>query len=204
VLVNNAGYGLAGTVEQTPLTDVRAQFETIVLGMTRLTRLVLPGMRALGTGTVVNMASIFGRFAVPGGGFYHATKHAVEALSQALRLEVRRFGIRVVVIEPGPVRTPFGDRYIASVPPGDGVYAAFHRDLVEYYESVYRRIRPSLAGSLAVTPEQVARVVEKAVRSRHPRRRYPVGLLTHSVFAMRRLLPDAAFERFVRTEFPVP
>ncbi|MBG0566142.1 SDR family NAD(P)-dependent oxidoreductase [Actinoplanes aureus] len=204
VLVNNAGYGLAGTVEETPLTDVRAQFETNVLGTVRLTQLVLPGMRARGGGTVVNMASIFGRFAVAGGGFYHATKHAVEAVSQALRLEVRRFGVRVVVIEPGPVRTPFGSTYIGTLRQGDEVYGEFRHELVEYYEAIYHRTRRTLPSVLAVDPEQVARVVEKAVCSRRPRQRYPVGALTHGVFALRRLLPDAAFERFLRSEFPAP
>ncbi|MFD0383272.1 SDR family oxidoreductase [Streptomyces stramineus] len=116
VLVNNAGYGLSGTFEETGLDRVRDQFETNVFGLVRLTQLVLPGMREHGGGTVVNVSSIFGRYAAPGGGYYHASKHAVEALSDALRLEVSGFGIRVVVVEPGPVHTAWGQAFIDRLP----------------------------------------------------------------------------------------
>ena len=101
VLVNNAGYSLSGAVESVPLEDARRQFETNVFGLARLTQLVLPGMRRQGCGRVVNVSSMGGRLTFPGGGWYHASKHAVEALSDALRFEVQGFGIDVVVIEPG-------------------------------------------------------------------------------------------------------
>src|SRR5207302_8923943 len=103
VLVNNAGYGLHGAVEEADLADVRRQFETNVFGLARLTQLVLPGMRRQGWGRIINVSSMGGRLTFPGGGYYHATKHAVEAISDALRFEVRPFGIDVVVIEPGPI-----------------------------------------------------------------------------------------------------
>ena len=109
VLVNNAGYGLYGTVEQLPMAEIRRQFETNFFGLVRLTQLVLPGMRAAGGGRILNVSSMGGRATLPGGAFYHASKYAVEALSDALRMEVARFGIHVVLIEPGPVRTPWND-----------------------------------------------------------------------------------------------
>src|ERR1043165_7446850 len=109
VLVNNAGYGLYGTVEQLPMTEIRRQFETNFFGLVRLTQLVLPGMRAAGGGRIINVSSMGGRATLPGGAFYHASKYAVEALSDGLRMEVARFGIDVGLIEPGPVKTPWND-----------------------------------------------------------------------------------------------
>jgi NAD(P)-dependent dehydrogenase (short-subunit alcohol dehydrogenase family) len=104
ILVNNAGYELVGPLEEVPLAEVRRQFETNVFGLVRLTQLALPGMRAQGDGRIVNLASVFGRFGVPGGAFYDATKHAVAGLSDALRLELARFGIRVILIEATAAR----------------------------------------------------------------------------------------------------
>ena len=115
VLVNNAGYALQGSIEETSLEEVRAQFEANVFGLVRLCQLVLPGMRSAGTGTIVNMGSMGGRFTFPGGGFYHASKHAVEAVTDALRLEVASFGVRVVLVEPGPVQTAFGDTAMSTM-----------------------------------------------------------------------------------------
>ena len=106
VLINNAGYSQSGAVESVPLDNVRRQFETNVFGLLRLRQLVLPGMRAQRWGKVVNLSSMGGRLTFPGGGLYHATKYAVEALTDALRFEVRGFGIDVMLIEPGPHRHP--------------------------------------------------------------------------------------------------
>ncbi len=107
VLVNNAGYGSDGTIEEVPMEEVRRQFETNVFGLSRMTQLVLPAMRAQRWGRIVNVSSMGGRMTLLGGGFYHATKYAVEAISDALRFEVGRFGIHVVVIEPGIIKTDF-------------------------------------------------------------------------------------------------
>src|SRR5881275_1987160 len=115
VLVNNAGYGQEGAFEEVPMAEVRRQFETNVFGLARLTQLVLPGMRRQGWGKVVNLSSMGGRLTFPGGGVYHASKHAVEALSDALRFEVRGFGIDVITIEPGLIRTEFGDTAVGSI-----------------------------------------------------------------------------------------
>ena len=115
VLVNNAGYGLYGPVEQLPMDEIRRQFETNFFGLVRLTQLVLPGMRSRGKGRILNVSSMGGRITLPGGAFYHASKYAVEALSDALRMEVAQFGIDVVLIEPGPVKTPWNDIAAASL-----------------------------------------------------------------------------------------
>jgi NAD(P)-dependent dehydrogenase (short-subunit alcohol dehydrogenase family) len=115
VLINNAGYGLYGPVEQQPMAEIRREFETNFFGLVRLTQLVLPGMRRQGRGRILNVSSMGGRITLPGGAFYHASKYAVEALSDALRMEVAQFGIDVVLIEPGPVKTPWNDVAAASL-----------------------------------------------------------------------------------------
>ena len=118
-LINNAGYGEYGTVEETDLDAVRTMFETNVFGLARMTQLVLPGMRAAGTGLIVNIGSMGGRITFPVGGYYHATKYAVEGITDALRNEVRQFGIDVTLIEPGPIRTQFEDTINTSAAVGN-------------------------------------------------------------------------------------
>ena len=108
-LVNNAGYSQSGAIEEVPLEDVRRQFETNVFGLVRMCQLVLPGMRAQRSGRIVNVSSMGANFTFPGGGLYHATKYAVEAISDALRFEVAGFGIHVVIVQPGLIRTGFAD-----------------------------------------------------------------------------------------------
>src|SRR3954468_4344806 len=126
VLINNAGYSQSGAVESVPMEDVRRQFETNVFGLVRLTQLVLPAMRAQGWGKVVNVSSMGANLVFPGGGFYHATKFAVNAISDALRYEVKGFGVDVVTIEPGLITTEFGETAAASTGAGDGPYAEFN------------------------------------------------------------------------------
>ena len=127
VLVNNAGYSQSGAIETVPLDAVRRQFETNVFGLARMCQLVLPGMRAQRYGKIVNLSSMGGKLVFPGGGYYHATKHAVEAISDALRFEVAGFGIDVIVIEPGLIRTQFAETAATSLAGehGDDAYAAF-------------------------------------------------------------------------------
>jgi NAD(P)-dependent dehydrogenase (short-subunit alcohol dehydrogenase family) len=204
VLVNNAGYALAGAVEDTPAEAWRAQFETNVFGPVRLTQLVLPGMRQQGWGRIVNISSIRGKAAPPGGGAYDASKHALEALSDALRLETERFGVATTLVEPGPVRSALAAATVATMAGEEPVYAEFRQRLAEWYGAVYGPGRPNLVGRFTVASDAVARVVERAVFARRPRPRYPVGPLAHGFLAMRRLLPDRAFDQFVRARFPVP
>src|ERR687889_1801289 len=126
VLVNNAGYSQSGAVEAVPMEKGRQQFETNVFGLVRMCQLVLPGMRRQGYGRIVNVSSMGGKLTFPGAGYYHASKHAIEALSDALRFEVEGFGVKVSVIEPGLIRTGFAHAAVGSiVSPQDGPYAGF-------------------------------------------------------------------------------
>lgn len=195
VLVNNAGYGSYGAVEEVPAEEVRAQFDVNVFGAAELIKLVLPAMRAQGSGTIINITSMGGRLYTPFGGWYHATKYAMEALSDCLRLEVAPFGIDVVVIEPGAIRTAWGEiagRRLREVSTG-GPYAA--------------RAEPTAAhlaaGSqprtlLASPPGVVADAIARALTSRRPRTRYPVGVGARPLIWFRRVLPDRVFDRMIR------
>ena len=115
MLINNAGYSQSGAIETVPLEAARRQFETNVFGLARLTQLVLPKMRDQRWGKIVNLGSMGGKLVFPGGGWYHATKHALEAISDALRFEVRGFGIDVILLEPGLITTEFGNAAVASM-----------------------------------------------------------------------------------------
>src|SRR3989440_3622601 len=140
-LVNNAGYSQSGAVEDVPMEQVRRQFETNVFGLIRMCQLVLPGMRREGSGRIVNLSSMGGKLVFPGGGIYHATKHAVEAVSDALRFEVKGFGIGVSIIQPGLIRTQFGETAVGSIHEAtsdDGPYAKFHRAVAASTPNAYR------------------------------------------------------------------
>lgn len=205
VLVNNAGYGLQAPVEEADLADVRRQFETNVFGLVRMTQLVLPAMRRQRFGRIVNLSSMGGRFTLPGGGFYHATKHAVEAISDALRLEVASFGVAVSLIEPGPVLTEFGTTAINTIDEpgtagGAGPYDDFKRRLAASYAGAYDGRRRNLASSA----DSVAAVIVKAADANRPRARYVVGPIAHAAVTGRRLLPDRVFDAVVRSQFPTP
>ena len=138
-LVNNAGYSQSGAVETVPMDSVRRQFETNVFGLMRMCQLVLPGMRQAGEGRIVNISSMGGKLVFPGGGVYHATKHAVEALSDALRFEVKGFGVDVVIIEPGLILTEFGDTAGKSIGENeeDGAYAHFNQGVAKATAEAY-------------------------------------------------------------------
>jgi len=200
VLVNNAGYALQGPVEETSLDAVRAQFETNVFGLTRLCQLVLPGMRAARSGRIVNIGSMGGRFTFPGGAFYHASKHAVEAISDALRLEVAPFGVHVSLVQPGPVVSAFVDSAVDSVDVTDGPYAEFNQQLVDRYRQAY----DGSSSNLEISPEKVADVIASAATSSRPRSRYAVGAMAKTLITTRRLLPDVAWDTVVRQTWPTP
>jgi short-subunit dehydrogenase len=203
VLINNAGYGQLGTFEEIPMAEVRRQFETNVFGLVAMTKLVLPGMRRQGWGKIVNLSSMGGRMTLPGSGYYHATKYAVEALSDALRFEVRGFGIDVSVIEPGAIKTSFGETATSSLAePADASspYTAFNA-------SVAQRVREAYEGPMAVMaagPEAVARAIEKAIAAPRPKTRYVVTLAAHILLGLRRWLPDRAWDAMLRTQYATP
>jgi len=209
VLVNNAGYGLQAPVEELAMEAVREQFETNVFGLLRMCQLVLPGMRRQGWGRIINVSSMGGRFTFPGGGAYHASKHAVEALSDALRLETFPFGVRVSVVEPGVVQTEFGVTAVSTLDESgaggthgsaSGPYDAFRIGLAQRLASSYDGRRANLASS----PQAVARVVVKATSARHPRPRYVVGPVARVLITTRRVLPDRAFDALMRSQYPTP
>ena len=204
VLVNNAGYSQSGAIEDVPMDEVRRQFETNVFGLARMCQLVLPGMRRQHWGRIVNLSSMGGRFTFPGGGYYHATKHAVEAISDALRFEVAGFGIQVVIIEPGLIRTGFGEAAVGSIKggvTGDGPYAKFNAAVAESTKSVYEE---GPLARLGGGPETVAHAVEKAITARRPKTRYKVTPSARMILTTRRLLPDRAWDSFLRSQFPQP
>jgi NAD(P)-dependent dehydrogenase (short-subunit alcohol dehydrogenase family) len=202
VLVNNAGYSQSGAVEAVPLDRVRAQFETNVFGLLRLTQLVLPAMRRRRQGTIVNLSSMGGKLVFPGGGIYHATKYAIEALSDALRFEVAGFGIRVVLVEPGLIRTGFSDAALGAMRGvGDGVYGGFHAAVGRTTANAYSQ---GLSARLAGTPDDVARVIEQAVTARRPKTRYRVTASATLFLALRRVLGDRGWDRFLRGVYPSP
>jgi NAD(P)-dependent dehydrogenase (short-subunit alcohol dehydrogenase family) len=200
VLVNNAGYSQNGAVETVPLADVRAQFETNVFGLLRMCQLVLPGMRRRGEGRIVNISSMGGRLTFPGGGIYHATKHAVEAISDAMRFEVSGFGVQVVVIEPGIIRSSFGETAAGSVSGDDGPYAKFNAAVAEANATA----SDGPLGRLGGEPDDVAKVIEKAIAARRPQTRYRVTASARLFLTQRRLLPDRAWDRVVGTAFRRP
>jgi NAD(P)-dependent dehydrogenase (short-subunit alcohol dehydrogenase family) len=199
-LVNNAGYSQSGAVETIPMDEVRRQFETNVYGLLRMCQLVLPGMRKAGRGRIVNVSSMGGKLTFPGGGIYHATKYAVEAISDAMRFEVRGFGVHVSVIEPGLIKTNFAETAVGSVSHDDGPYAEFNTAVSASTAGVY----DSALGKLGGGPETVAKAIERAITARRPRTRYPVTASARLFMAQRALLPDRAWDAVVGTSFPRP
>ena len=199
-LVNNAGYGLHGAFEETPIEDVRRQFETNVFGAVALTQMVLPQMRARRWGRVVNVSSMGGRITLPGGAFYHGTKHALEAISDVARWELKPFGVDVVLIEPGIIKTRFGDTAVSSFDEADGPYASFNRSLRKTLDSAYTGVL-SKAG---VGPETVAKAIAKAIESKRPKTRYVTPISTMGVLFARRVLPDRAWDMAVRSAYESP
>jgi NAD(P)-dependent dehydrogenase (short-subunit alcohol dehydrogenase family) len=202
VLINNAGYSQSGAVETVPMEDARRQFETNVFGLLRMCQLVLPSMRAQGWGKIVNLSSMGGRLTFPGGGVYHATKYAVEALSDAMRFEVAGFGVDVILIEPGLIVTRFGETAAGSVQTmeTDGAYAEFNQRVAELTEEAYK----GPMAKLGAGPEAVAKTIAKALEARRPKARYPVTPSAHLMINQRRLVPDRVWDLMMRTQFPRP
>ena len=202
VLVNNAGYSQSGAVETVSLDDVRRQFETNVFGLLRMCQLVLPGMRRQGWGKIVNISSMGGRLVFPGGGAYHGTKFAVEAFSDALRFEVRGFGIDVILIEPGLITTKFGEVGAASVGESrsDGPYADFNDAVAKGTAEVYEGGLARLGGG----PEVVAKKIEKAITARRPKTRYPVTASARLALGQRAIVSDRMWDRLMTAQFPRP
>ena len=189
VLVNNAGYGSYGALEDVPIDEGRRQFEVNVFGAARMMQLVLPHMRTQGSGTVVNVSSMGGRIYTPFGGWYHGTKFALEAISDCLRIESRPFGINVVIVEPGSIDTEWSGIAAEQLEAasGEGPYAAQARAMVKLLNENRRKSPPSV----------IADVIAKAVTARRPRTRYVAGYGARPLITARRLLPDRVFDHLI-------
>jgi NAD(P)-dependent dehydrogenase (short-subunit alcohol dehydrogenase family) len=201
VLVNNAGYSQSGALETLPLELLRKQLETNVAGLLGMCQLVLPAMRAQGRGRIVNISSMGGRLSFPGGGAYHASKYAVEALSDVLRFEVAGFGVDVILVQPGIIRTGFADAAVEAIPETDDDYGTFNTRVAQATRSVYER---GLLARLGGSPDDVAAVIARAVDATRPRTRYPVTPSARLMMTLRRVLPDRAWDRLVAGSFPRP
>ena len=197
-LVNNAGYGVYGPVEEVPINDARREFETNVFGLGRLTQLVLPAMRRAGRGRIINISSMGGRLVYPTGGWYHASKYAVEALSDALRVEVAAFGVTVVLVEPGLIRTEFESVASGGLAPhtASGPYAQLRRKSDE-------RMRQSYRSRASVPPGVVAEVIRTAVEADRPRTRYVVTPAAKAQVQLRRLAGDRVWDAVMRRVYGI-
>jgi NAD(P)-dependent dehydrogenase (short-subunit alcohol dehydrogenase family) len=204
VLINNAGYSQSGAIETVPMDSVRRQFETNVFGVVRMTQLVLPKMRAQGWGKIVNVGSMGGRLTFPGGGHYHATKYALEALSDALRFELRGFGIDVVLLEPGLITTEFGEAATASMADvsssSDDPYAHFNATVGAVTKGAYEGPMKHFGAG----PDRVAKVIERSITRSRPPARVRITASAKSMIALRRLMSDRVWDSVMRRQFPAP
>jgi len=203
VLVNNAGIGGGGPIEDVPVDWVKSLFETNYLGAIRMIQAVLPGMRGRRSGAIVNVSSIAGRLAIAGHGHYSAVKHALEAVSEALAQEVHAFGIRVALVEPGVVVTPIFTKAKRFADPGSPYAVHVHRLLLFYQMQMKTPSQPA----------DVARVIHEAVTAKEPRLRYLVGddaerlvagrqrLTDEEYVATGRLMPDAEYLDLMRQRY---
>ena len=201
VLINNAGYSQSGAVETLAMQDLHRQFDTNVFGLVRMCQLVLPGMRRQGWGRIVNISSMGGNFTFPGGGAYHASKYAVEAISDALRFEVKGFGVDVVVIQPGLIRTEFAATAQNALTSDAGPYADFNASVGAATEDAYSK-GPLV--KLGGDPDSVARAVEKAITAKRPPIRMRVTPSAHVLIGLNGLMTDRMWDRFVAGQFPRP
>ncbi|HEY1740915.1 MAG TPA: oxidoreductase [Acidimicrobiia bacterium] len=198
VLVNNAGYGSYGALEDVPIAEARRQFDVNVFGLARMTQLVLPHMRARRDGYIVNVSSIGGKIWEPLGSWYHATKFAVEGLSDSLRAEVAGFGVKVIVIEPGAIHTEWGGIAADNVEANSA--GTSYQELAKHVGST---LRAADNLPLSSDPDVVARTIVKAVSRSRPRTRYPTGGGARSILFAKRLMPDRVFDHTIRTAYRV-
>lgn len=190
VLVNNAGYAIYGSVEETSIDDARAQFEVNLFGLARLTQQLIPAMRKRGRGKIINISSMGGKIYTPLGAWYHATKHAVEGWSDALRIELQSFGIDVVVIEPGIIATEFGDVMTQPMLDRSG-------------HGPYGKLAHAIAGSKSPMsqPSVVAEAIARAVQTRRPKTRYVAGSLARPLMFVRKYFGDRVYDRLIMSQF---
>jgi short-subunit dehydrogenase len=193
VLINNAGYGSYGALEDVPLSEARYQFEVNIFGMARLTQLVLPYMRTQHSGRIINISSIGGRMGEPHGAWYHATKFAVEGLSDSIRMELKQFGIDVVVIRPGAIVTEWNRISRENLARVSGSTA--------YHDSAMKHVRMlARADENGSPPAVVAQTILRAVESAKPKTRYATGKSAHLVLFLKSILSDRMFDKVMMSQ----
>lgn len=192
VLINNAGFGMYGAMEDTTIDDARYQFEVNLFGLARLTQLVLPFMRDKRAGKIVNISSMGGKVYFPLGAWYHATKHALEGWSDCLRLELAQFGIDVIIIEPGIIQTSFVEVMVTPMMERSGKTA--YAELANKIEKATKTASEKGGGS---PPSMIANAIAKAIRARKPKTRYAAGKLAKPLMFIRKWFGDRVFDRAV-------
>jgi len=192
ILVNNAGYGSYGAIEDVPLEEARRQFEVNIFGLARLCQLVLPHMRRNNYGKIVNISSMGGKLYAPLGGWYHATKYALEGLSDCMRMETKEFGIDVIIIEPGIIKSEWGDIAIDSMvkTSGSTSYSKLAQAAAKLFKKAYAHPRSS-------PPDVIAQVILKAVTSKRPKTRYVAGHMARTYLFFRKMLSDKIFDKMM-------
>ena len=201
VLVNNAGYGSYGAIEDVPLDEARKQLDVNVFGLARLIQLVLPHTRAQRSGTIINISSMGGKLVTPLGGWYHASKYAVEALSDALRIETSRFGIHTVVVEPGSIRTEWGTIAAEALRETSSATGAYSGPAEGVAATLAASSQPAARNTSG--PDVIGKAIVKIAQARRPRTRYRVGFGAGPVMFLRWLLPDRSFDRIIRSAFGI-
>ncbi|MDR8392306.1 oxidoreductase [Aliifodinibius sp. S!AR15-10] len=196
VLVNNAGFGLYGAVEDISIEDAKRQFEVNLFGLARITKEVLPHMRERNSGTIINISSMGGKIYTPLGAWYHASKHALEGWSDCLRLELKQFNIDVVIVEPGVIATDFGDTLSGPLleNSGDGPYEQMARAMAQATKDSYEKEGASSP------PSVVADTILKVIRSDKPKTRYPVGNMARLLMFIRKYLGDRIFDKAIMSQ----
>jgi short-subunit dehydrogenase len=188
VLINNAGYGEYGAVEDVTLENAHNQLEVNLFGLARMIKLVLPTMRAQKSGKIINISSIGGKMATPMGGWYHASKFAVEGLSDSLRLEVKQFGIDVVVVEPGGIETEWGGIAADTAVKASGNSA---------YKNFANTVQAFGTSGKAPKPIVIAELIKKIIEKKHPKARYAKGFMAKPILFFRKYLSDRMFDKII-------
>ncbi len=193
ILVNNAGFGFFGALENVTMEDARRQMEVNVFGLARLTQLILPHMRAQGSGRIINVASIAGKMVLYFGGWYHVSKFALEAYSDALRMEMKPFGIDVVIIEPGAIKTDWGT-IAADHLRDSSIGTPYEKEALREAET----FRFAYTIKLLSKPSIIGKTILRAARSRCPKARYRIGFGSHSIIFLHRILPAKWWDALMR------
>ena len=202
ILINNAGFGQNGVIEELSIDKIRKQFEVNVFGLIRMTQLVLPKMRERKIGRIINIGSVGGEFTTPGASAYHASKWALESFNDGLRGELRQFGIEVVLIKPGGVYTNFMNtaNKLYPEPMADGTYNDFREKFIKQSNEIFDPNKNSFG---VLSPEKVASVILKAAQKRKPKTRYKIGVLAKITPIIHSLMSDRGFDKFMLKQFKV-